>query len=501
MVAEQGWEEGRESFEDPAAKLVDCTLGLDAQSPVEGNDGEVFTDDAVTVGFEEFAGGFAGVETDVGAVHDAAVGVIEAAEQEAKADENIGDVGDGDDHGTARGAENGKDVAQQAVRLIEVFEDIENQYFVEILIADFGSDRAEPELKICLVVFAHGGGVDWGFQGVDADDFIAVIAKVLGEEAFAAANIEQALVAAGEAGGVVMTGVGRVLEGVVVEVFGKFGVGMSAVDAGTVAVDRFYDIFGVFDAVDVTNFVAVVGGNGDFVDAEALVLEFDNDCRVEVEIMGHFGEIDAAEGVQIVGAVARVEFGEVEIERAVFEEGEDLVSGVFVEGHAPLESAAEILHHAGAEDCVRIASDQGMVHVGQDFGGILAITVKEDDDVETALHEILVAENLIAAVALVFVVFEDLEFGVGVELFVAEREGEGIVLAGVVKDHDLFDVLPNGIGDAAEDLRESGGGVVGDDEDADALAVGVGKFGCGWRVLGGGVHGRIPFIIPFNEKA
>lgn len=67
---------------------------------------------------------------------------------------------------------------------------------------------------------------------------------------------------------------------------------------------------------------------------------------------------------------------------------------------------------------------------------------------------------MIAAVPLVFFVFEDLEFRVGVELFVAEGEGEGFVLAGVVKYYNFFDVLPDDIGDAAEDFGESGGGVV-----------------------------------------
>jgi len=67
-------------FEDGAADLIDLALGFDAEAAVEGNDGEVLVDDTVAVGFEQFAGSLAGVETDVGAVHDAAVGVVETAE-------------------------------------------------------------------------------------------------------------------------------------------------------------------------------------------------------------------------------------------------------------------------------------------------------------------------------------------------------------------------------------------------------------------------------------
>jgi len=133
-----------------------------------------------------------------------------------------------------------------------------------------------------------------------------------------------------------------------------------------------------------------------------------------------------------------------------------------------------------------------MVHVGEDFGGVLAVAVEKDDDVETALHEVPVAENLVAAVPLVLLVLEDLEFGVGVDLLVAESEGEGLVLAGVVKDDNLFNVLPDDIGDAAEDFGKSGGGVVSNDEDTDALALRSGKFRGSGRVFGRGVHRQLP---------
>ncbi len=126
MIAEQSGEEGGEVFEDGAAEFIDCPKGFDAEAAVEGNDGEVFADDTVTVGFEKFAGGFAGVETDVGAIHNAAVRVVEPAEEEIEADKDIGDVRDGDNDGTAGGAEDGEDVAEKAVGLIEVFEHVED---------------------------------------------------------------------------------------------------------------------------------------------------------------------------------------------------------------------------------------------------------------------------------------------------------------------------------------------------------------------------------------
>ena len=61
-------------------------------------------------------------------------------------------------------------------------------------------------------------------------------------------------------------------------------------------------------------------------------------------------------------------------------------------------------------------------------------------------------------------------------MLVAEDEGEGFVLAGVVEDDYFFNVPPYGIGDTAEDLGESGGGVVSNDENPDPFVLSVGKF-------------------------
>jgi len=49
------------------------------------------------------------------------------------------------------------------------------------------------------------------------------------------------------------------------------------------------------------------------------------------------------------------------------------------------------------------------------------------------------------------------------------------VLAGVVKDHDFFDVLPDGGRNPFEDGHERRDRIIGDDKNADALALGRGK--------------------------
>ncbi len=227
-------------------------------------------------------------------------------------------------------------------------------------------------------------------------------------------------------------------------------------------------------------------------DAESLVLQFDDDFRIEMEIVGHLREVDAAEGVEIVGAVAGVEFGKVQTERTVLKERKDLVADELIERHAALQRAAEVLHHARAEYGIGLPGHQRVVHVGENLRRILAVTVEQDHDIEALVHEVLVAENLIAAIAPVLLVLEDLQLRVRVHLQVAKREFKRFVLAGVIKNHHLLNVLPHHVGNAAEDLGQCSGRIVGNDEDADPFAARVGELRRSGRIFGRGVHRRFP---------
>ena len=74
--------------------------------------------------------------------------------------------------------------------MIEVFKDVEDEDFIELLVPELSGNGGKAELEIGLVVIAHRGGVNGGFQGVDAGDFITVVAEMLGEECLTAADIE-----------------------------------------------------------------------------------------------------------------------------------------------------------------------------------------------------------------------------------------------------------------------------------------------------------------------
>lgn len=227
---------------------------------------------------------------------------------------------------------------------------------------------------------------------------------------------------------------------------------------------------GVGDAVDAADFGAVVGWDGDFGDTVAGFEELDDDLGIEVPVPGEAAEGNLAEGIDGVGAVTGVEFGEGGADEAVFDEGEDAVADEFVEGHISFSGGAGD-EHSGAHDHIGGAVFEGGEEVLHDFGGVLTVAVEEDDEIEVAVHGVLIAAGLVSAVHEVDGVSEDGEFG-ALEFFLHfEGDGVGIVLGGVVEDEDFVDFGFEGGWDAMEDGAQGGFGVVGDDEDSDARSV------------------------------
>ena len=70
-------------------------------------------------------------------------------------------------------------------------------------------------------------------------------------------------------------------------------------------------------------------------DAEALVLELDDDVRIEVEVVGHLREVDPRQGVQAVRPVAAVELGQAHAQSPVGVARQDLVADQLIERHPP----------------------------------------------------------------------------------------------------------------------------------------------------------------------
>ncbi len=107
-----------------------------------------------------------------------------------------------------------------------------------------------------------------------------------------------------------------------------------------------------------------------------LMVQLDDDFRVEVEIVGHVIEVDARQGVQIICAVAAVELRQIQPQRAILENREDTVADIFIERHAALQRSAIRLHHARSENGVRFTRHDGMVNMRENFGRILAVAMQ-----------------------------------------------------------------------------------------------------------------------------
>ena len=114
--------------------------------------------------------------------------------------------------------------------------------------------------------------------------------------------------------------------------------------------------------------------------------------------------------------------------------------------------------------------------MGQNFGSVLAIAVKQHDDVESFVHEVLVAGLLIAAVAQVFFVVDHMQLGKVAHHLHAGRQLISRVLAGIVEYRDFFHVLPDVGRDSFEDFRQRGYRIKRHDEDADPLALALGQL-------------------------
>ncbi len=227
---------------------------------------------------------------------------------------------------------------------------------------------------------------------------------------------------------------------------------------------------GISEAVDVADLVAVVGGDGDLGDVQAGIVQLDDDLGVEVEPVRVALEGDLLQGVDRVGAVSRVELGQLGPEGGVLEPREDPVAHVLVEGHPALAGGA-LDHGPGPEDGVGLAGDEGGKDVGQRLRRVLAVTVEHDHDVEPVLDGQAVAGLLVAAVAEVVRLADEGDGQVG-DLLVAEPDQVGRVLAVVVADDDLFDVAADGLGDAVEHPSQGGRRVVGHHQDPDPFGLG-----------------------------
>ena len=102
---------------------------------------------------------------------------------------------------------------------------------------------------------------------------------------------------------------------------------------------------------------------------------------------------------------------------------------------------------------------------------MLPVAVEKHHNVEPLGHEVPVPSHLVAAIAEVLGMFQNLQLGETAECLQAHRQLKRVVLACIIEDRDFFSVMPNIRRYALEHFRKCVYGIVGDDENADALAV------------------------------
>ena len=121
--------------------------------------------------------------------------IVEAAEQQHQADGDVGDVGQRDDQ-LAVAASSARHSVKDALRRAQVLQNIQQQDAVEALVAQRSAITGEmpssrSALKYCSKAVAVGGLR----QQIDAGNAVAVLLKFRREIAFAAADIQNFLVA------------------------------------------------------------------------------------------------------------------------------------------------------------------------------------------------------------------------------------------------------------------------------------------------------------------
>ena len=153
--------------------------------------------------------------------------------------------------------------------------------------------------------------------------------------------------------------------------------------------------------------------------------------------------------------------------QAVLGAGEEAVGRALPPRHAALARAAGV-EEARAEHDVGAAGDDRLDELGDDPRLVLAVGVEHHDDVGVALERLEVARLLVAAVADVVRVPDDVQRQLA-------RELDGVVGRGVVDEDDLVDPR---LGDAVDGRLERLGGVARGHHD-DHLGVALAGRGAG----------------------
>src|SRR5262245_38811379 len=97
---------------------------------------------------------------------------------------------------------------------------------------------------------------------------------------------------------------------------------------------RLHNVPCVLHSVYMANLIAIVRGNGQFLDSQFRPDQLDNDFRVEMKVVRIQIERNFLKGADRIDAVAGMEFRQIALEQTILKTSQNPVSDKFVEGHA-----------------------------------------------------------------------------------------------------------------------------------------------------------------------
>ena len=170
---------------------------------------------------------------------------------------------------------------------------------------------------------------------------------------------------------------------------------------------------------------------GDLGDLVALVADLGDNLVVEDEIIRQHVEVDAPQHLARIGPIAGMVFRQLVAHQQVLEEGEAAVGDILVDRHASFQRA--LTQNTGGEDHLINPVGDEVDHRLQEERRVLVVGMEHHDDVRPDLERLVVAGLLVAAVAFVLIVLDD--------IFDAQLLGhlDRVVAAAVVDQDDVVD--------------------------------------------------------------
>src|ERR1019366_3132550 len=159
--------------------------------------------------------------------------------------------------------------------------------------------------------------------------------------------------------------------------------------------------------IDGGGFLEILGGAGNFADAEPEVNALGEHLVVKNEIVAIFSEGQAGQHLAAESAIAGVILRQLDPQEKVFKSGEQPGGNVLVKGHASAQGGAA--NDAGTENDVIDAVGNHARHRRCQKRRVLIVGMDHDDDVGAGGQCFAVAGLLIAAIAVVAVVDKRLQ--------------------------------------------------------------------------------------------